>query len=244
LATTAEVIAGTDTSRAVVSSSANALLKDKLLKRKYQTAMLGFNSQVSGTGASVGSVSNYYNFISPNAGLAGFARFYAIFQNPNKMVSQFDWTKPFSFSSWSQINNSTVYAGISQRCGFGDLTFTAGVALTDPTGRWIGWKWAQGGALQLMVHDGTTLTTLTSGFTPPTSGGQYQRITISSDGAGNVTMTTEDLTGLVTYTATTALGPVGTGVTSAIQFSNQVASSTTHTSGINLPGSWPVFYFD
>jgi hypothetical protein len=243
LATTAEAIAGTDTAKAVVSSSANALLKDKLLKRKWQIS-LSNSTQSLGTGAQVSQAGTYYNLVSPNAGLAGFARFYAIYQNTNKPVSQFDWGKPFSFSSWSQINNLSVYAGISQRCGYGDGVFTAGVALTDPTQKWIGWKWTQGGALQLMVHDGTTLTTLTSGFTPPTSGGQYQRITISSDGLGNITMTTEDLTGLVTYTATTALGPVGSGLTSYIHFSNQIASSTTHTSAANLPGAYPVFYFD
>jgi hypothetical protein len=95
-----------------------------------------------------------------------------------------------------------------------------------------------------MVHDGTTLTTLTSGYTPSTSTGLYQRITIASDGAGNVTMTTEDLTNNVTYTATTALGPVGTGATSALNYSNQVATSTTHTSASNLTGMYPTFYFD
>jgi len=244
LATTAEVLAGTDTSRAVVSASANALLKDKLLKRKYQTAMLGYGTQVSGTGAGVSQVSTYYNLISPNAGIAGFARFYAIVTNPNKPVFQFDWTKPFSFTTWSGVSNNSIYSGISQRVGFGDGTFTAGVALTDPTARWIGWKWTNGGAVQLMVHDGTTLTTVSSGFTPPTSGSQSQRITISSDGAGNVTMITEDTTGLVTYTATTALGPVGTGATLQIYYSNQISSSTTHTSANNLTGVYPTFYFD
>jgi ribosomal protein L35AE/L33A len=244
LATTAEAIAGTDTSRAVVSASANALLKDKLLKRKYQFAVLGFNTQVSGTGASVGQVSTYYNLVCPNAGLAGFARFYAIVSNPNKPVYQFDWTKPFSFTTWSVMSNNAIYSGTSQRVGFGDGTFTAGVALTDPTARWIGWKWTNGGAVQLMVHDGTTLTTVTSGYTPSTSTGQYQRITISSDGAGNVTMTTEDLTNNVTYTATTALGPVGTGATLQIYYSNQVSTTGTHAGQANLTGMYPTFYFD
>ena len=142
------------------------------------------------------------------------------------------------------LNNNAVYSGISQRVGYGDLTFTAGVALTDPTAKWIGWKWTNGGAVQLMVHNGTTLTILSSGYTPPTSGGYTQRITISNDGAGNVSISIDDLTANTTTTATTALGPTGIGATSAFNYSNQVASSTTHTGNLNAYGSYPTFYFD
>jgi hypothetical protein len=71
--------------------------------------------------------------------------------------------------------------------------------------RGIGWKLQGGGssALELQVSNGTTVTTVTSSFTPTLK--QVFDWEIYSDGAGNVTLFVND-----SQVATTTAGPTGT----------------------------------
>jgi hypothetical protein len=106
------------------------------------------------------------------------------------------------------------------------LRWSHGKANTDGVGdivrRGFGWKFVGGTApryLTLEVHNGTTLTSVTSTFAP-TSGIPFDW-DIESDGAGNVTLYVNG-----TSVATSAAGPTGaTNVTSSIWQEEAVASA-------------------
>jgi hypothetical protein len=86
----------------------------------------------------------------------------------------------------------------------------------------IGWRVQGGGsqALTLQVSNGTTVTNVTSSFTPITK--QVFDWEIYSDGAGNVTLFVND-----SQVATTAAGPTGTAATGLyMEGVDSTASST------------------
>ena len=106
------------------------------------------------------------------------------------------------------------------RVCFGKLN---GVTLGDLATRGIAIKQVASGALILQVHNGTTLTSVTSSLTPVISS-SYD-ILITSDGSGNVTMYSND-----SQIATTSAGPStasGTAVCFTIESENLAAITGT-----------------
>jgi hypothetical protein len=156
----------------------------------------------SGTGASVGNAASaYQQIVGPNAGVAGYA-----------------------------IAYTTQFLGLS--AGFSDtvLRFNKPIRLSglpptnyaDPSSPAIGWKKIGGASsvFQLMVHNGTTLTTVNSSVT--LTNGISTDWEIRSDGAGNVQLY---LNG--TLAASTSAGPSGVqaNIACVFQMVGQTASA-------------------
>jgi hypothetical protein len=121
-----------------------------------------------------------------------------------------DWSKRVIMSGRTQLGlwngsaaqdgdaNSFVRFGLGGKNAFGAGDIGASL-------KGIGWKLAGGGsaAIQLQVSNGSTVTTVTSSFTPTVRVMFDWKIV--SDGAGNVTLYVND-----TSVATTSAGPTGT----------------------------------
>jgi hypothetical protein len=152
----------------------------------------GFTATTSGTGAActLGWTNTFYQL--PTSGSTGhsYARTYGI--------SQVDQTR----NMWG--DDSNIFLNFAKRIwisGRGWMTFPAisnmiarvsfgkaeATGVGDLAARGIGWKYTTGTSqfVQLMVHDGTTLTTVNSSFTPSNVPFDWD---IISDGNGTVTL--------------------------------------------------------
>jgi hypothetical protein len=83
-------------------------------------------------------------------------------------------------------------------------------------------KIAGSGALQLLVHNGTALTTTTSSFTP--ANGQAYDVIVTSDGAGNCALFVNG-----SSVATSTGGPTTAGATNAGYLMFEVQNTSTIT---------------
>ena len=252
LATNAEAIAGTDTTKAVTAAGVATEAARKFARRRFQTPINLLSTQVNGTGAGYTQVQQYCNITGGNVGVAGFARGYEIVTHPDYGAG-FDWARSIGFGAFFVVSNNSAYAGTYVRCGIGYTSSpTAGVEVTNFTARGIGFYWAQGGNLFLHVHDGTTLRSIDTGYAPTTTA-NLQRVYAEafSDGAGNVTayvrVTNSQATGatISEYTATSANGPTGALAASPNNgYLFQVVTGTTHTSVLNVGSLHPTFFCD
>jgi len=195
---------------------------DMLLHAGYNLFYQGAGStSTSGAGSAIyGYGGRWKEYVSPNAGTAGYAlgvydteqvSYGYTAYSRSAAINLHDWTKKIWISGRCMIGHptiSTTYDGDANtfaRISLGGYTaFTAGDMSSAQRG--IGFKVAGGGAaaLQLVVTNGTTVTTVTSSFTPTL------RLVfdwkIYSDGAGNVTLFVND-----SQVATTTAGPSTTG---------------------------------
>jgi hypothetical protein len=189
-----------------------------ILHQGNQTLYQGAgNTGTSGSGAAVNSYSGRWKeYVAPTAGIAGYAQgvwdsttnsygFTAYSRSQN--LGYHDWSKKIWIAGRTMIGHPTIattydgdantFARISlggyNAVGAGDMTASL---------RGFGWKVAGGGtaALQLVVVNGGTLTTVTSSFTPTLR--QVFDWKIYSDGSGNVTLYVND-----SQVATTTAGP-------------------------------------
>lgn len=252
LATNAEAIAGTDTTKAVTSAGVATEASRRFARRRFQTPITVLTTQTNGTGAGYTQVQQYTNIFAGTAGNAGFARGYSVATQP-EFQAGFDWSRPIGFGAFFAICNFSSYAGTNVRCGLGySSTPTAGVAVGDLSARGIGFYWAHGGNLFLQVHDGTTLRNIDTGYTPSSSN-IVQKLYAEgfSDGAGNVTayvrVTNSSGSGasISEYTATSANGPTGAlAVSPNNGYLFQVVSTTAHSAQLNVGGLHPTFFYD
>jgi hypothetical protein len=166
----------------------------------------------SGTGASVGNAASaYQQIVGPNVGVAGYAiayttQFLGLSAGFSDSVLRFN--KPIRLSgslnnfssSWpgDANNEMKIFIGNSPSGGLPPTNYG------DPSSPAIGWKKIGGASsvFQLMVHNGTTLTTVNSSVT--LTNGVSTDWEIRSDGAGNVQLY---LNG--TLAASTSAGPSG-----------------------------------
>jgi hypothetical protein len=152
----------------------------------------GFTATTSGTGAActLGFTNTFYQL--PTSGSTGhsYARTYGISQvdqltnlwgddaNIYVTFAKRIWISGRSFMTFPAISNmiARVSFGKAEATGVGDLA-----------ARGIGWKYTTGTSqfVQLMVHNGTTLTTVNSSFTPSNVAFDWD---IVSDGNGTVTL--------------------------------------------------------
>jgi hypothetical protein len=197
-ATTAQAQAGTSTTTVI---SPSTLLDAKFFAGNKALPNVTFSTGVSGVGA-VSQLSQNYRLITAPTTAIGYANFYAFLANSNRggsITSGFNFSKRITFGGRFNRNVITPDASTVFRFTIGKSNTSAG-GVGDLSERGIMIKQTGGNALQLLVHNGTTLTTVTSSFTPVNQ--QAYDMTIISDGAGNVTLYVNE-----TSVATTAAGP-------------------------------------
>ena len=203
LATSEEAILGASTTLTPTSFSAKAAIMSSDWSPIYRA---GFTATTSGTGAgcTLGWTNTLYQL--PTSGSTGhsYARTYGtsqidqltnlwgddtnVFLNFAKRI----WISGRSLITFPAISNmiARVTFGKAEANGVGDLAV-----------RGIGWKYTTGASqfVQLMVHNGTTLTTVNSSFTPTSVAFSWD---IISEGNGNVTLYING-----SSVATTSAGP-------------------------------------
>ena len=175
-----------------------------MMAEGYRPA-LALTTSTSGTGATASQATlAYVQLISPNAGVAGYAKTitnnFTAFSTPATAVT-LKFNKPIWISGiYDTFSSSWQGDTNTENKAYLGVTMTNG---DDPTGAAIGW-FKQGGAstpFQLMVHNGTTLTKVASATSTANSDATF-RWMVHSDGAGNVTLYIDGVS-----VATTALGP-------------------------------------
>jgi len=195
---------------------------DMLLHAGYNLFYQGAgSSSVSGAGSAInGYGGRWKEYVSPNAGTAGYAlgvydteqvSYGYTAYSRSAAISLHDWTKKIWISGRCMLGHPTIsptYDGDANtfaRISLGGYT-AFGAGDMSAAQRGIGFKVAGGGAaaMQLVVTNGTTVTTVTSSFTPTLR--QVFDWKIYSDGAGNVTLFIND-----SQVATTTAGPSTTG---------------------------------
>jgi hypothetical protein len=180
LATDAEVIAGTDSAKAVTASSLdsirfiNAYDEIDTTAFTYSTAVsvhtfsqspiykVANGSQSTAIGSSIG-----YFITRPLIGASA--------------SSSIDWSKKVSLAMTIVRSNASPAAGCVFRAFLGKPV--TGIAVGDLSASGIGAKISGSGVLQILAHDGTTLTTFSTSYTPTGLGFAME---LTSDGSGNV----------------------------------------------------------
>ena len=149
------------------------------------------------TTTTAGSLSQYtFDTANSSLGLVGLVR------GQNRAIK--DYSKKIYMTGRAIITGGGGSSAVTARIQLGGKNaFGSGDMLSNLKG--FGWKVAGGGsqAMQLQVSNGTTVTTVTSSFSPV-----FQQIfdwELYSDGAGNVSLTIND-----SVVATTTAGPTGT----------------------------------
>jgi hypothetical protein len=136
-----------------------------------------------------------------------------------------DFSKKILFSARCGVQNPANSNSILRfMVGKSSSSTVAG----DLSVRGFGFKRVGTGALQLIVHNGTSLTSVTSSFTP-TSSAAFD-ITFNSDGAGNVIMLVNG-----NQVASSSAGPTALGVSNgSIFFENENTATTTGSGFVNF----------
>lgn len=199
LATNAETQTGSSTTLAVTPAS--------LAFAKYSQSYYRLSGQVwafatSGTGASASMLNGMPRVIAPTSATGyGFSNqaLPAHARNVTGTSNGFIWSKRFEARFRFGIRTVGTDANTVSRVTFGKVT---GSTTGDLANMGVGIKQVANGVLQLMVHNGTTLTSVNSSLTPTAN--SWYDIAIISDGSGNVTLYNND-----SSIATTALGPTG-----------------------------------
>lgn len=199
LATEAEAISGTDTARAVSAFSNKAAL---LNYSRLSVGAAAWVAGTSGTGAGSGQNFNQKQVSAPTTAV-GYGTLYYSFLMRNQGGAYngvIEWNKRNEFTFLISKGTSNTDANTVGRVVIGKPSFSA--VAGDPTNRAVGIYWTGGaaGVVSLIVHDGTTLTTVaTSRATQSTFYAGYK---IISYGNGQV-----DLLENGTLVATTNAGP-------------------------------------
>lgn len=207
-------------------AAANAALREEFTEYVFGAADMSAATPSGAGYTGLDSVRNEATTYTTTAGVgnahASFGAFglrglvfggFAISAVPFAKRIEFSGTSAFITGYLGDANSvSRVYIGGRTAAGTGTITSRA-----------IGWKKAGGSAnIFLSVHNGTTETTVDTGFAPTTDTAFSWRIT--SDGAGNVVMFING-----TQVATTSAGPstTGTGGTPPFQSVEGVAGNAT-----------------
>lgn len=185
-ATTAEAKAGTSTT--IVVSPAT-LLDAKYFQGGRNISQVTWVAGGSGSGATSSFVQNRRDVSAPTT-VVGAGWWYAFLSNASRgssVTSSFNWAKRVVFGARLNRNVASPDANTIFRFSIGKTTQAQG----DLIERGIMVKQTAGGALQLLVHNGSTLSTVTSSFTPTYQ--QAYDLLVVSDGAGNATLYVNDV---------------------------------------------------
>jgi len=195
-------------------------VREMLLSPAYQMFYQGLGvNGTSGAGAAVNANSGRWKeYVGPNSAVAGHAKGvfdtnagsigFAGYQRGANLTSR-NWSKKVWMAGRCMIGHFslTTYNGSANsfaRISLGGYTAIGAGDMTSSI-RGIGWRLQGGGSsvLELQVSNGTTVTTVSSSFTPTLK--QCFDWEIYSDGAGNVSLSVND-----SQVATTTAGPTGT----------------------------------
>ena len=197
--TNAQAVAGTSTTTAMTPAS--AYWADKRTGHSF-VQFNAMTASTSGTGATSVASNGAWVVAAPTTasgnGIGSF-NFPAAQRGINRVTGSWNWAKRFTATFRYSRNNAATDANSISRVSFGKTN-----AVGDPTVNCVGIRMSGANALQLLVHNGTTLTpvTTTSSIVPTVAITYDMRIV--SDGAGNVSLYVND-----TLEATTAAGPTG-----------------------------------
>ena len=162
-------------------------------------------SSTSGVGAAGQITVNGFNSRCPTTALGyGIVSWINTFHSRGTSANvsvPFPWGKRFVAQFRYHARTLGTDANTVNRVNFGR---ESGTTTGDLSVRGVGIKQVASGVLQLMVHNGTTLTAVSSTFTPSTT--VSTDIRIESDGSGNVTLYSDDVS-----IATTSAGPNSSG---------------------------------
>jgi hypothetical protein len=204
-ATTAQAQAGTSTTTVINPST---LLDAKWFAGGKSMVQIAWATSVSGAGASAGAQnSNARINIAPTTA-TGYAISSAVIANNSRGTifnSGFDFSKRVAFGLRVARNVASPDTASVWRFSIGK---SSGTDASDISARGLQVKVAGSGALQLLVHNGTTLTTTTSSYTP--ANGVSYDIVVTSDGAGNCVLYVNG-----SSVATSTGGPTTAGTTNA-----------------------------
>lgn len=174
----------------------------------------------SGTGAGAGQNFNQKQVTAPTSATGHAVLYYSyVMRAPGGLYNGvIDWSKrhEFTFLISKGVSN-TSDANTVGRVVIGKPSFSSTPG--DPTDDAVGIRLIGGGYLQLIVHNGTTLTAVTT--STPVTGTHAAGYRIVSDGSGNVTLWENDV-----QIATTASGPTGTGPNSVTAEAQNLATIT------------------
>jgi hypothetical protein len=200
-ATNAEAVAGTSTTT-VMTPAAN-YWADK----KSGHSFVQFNSMTaggSGSGAQAVLSLGGYAVASPSTAVGhgiGSFTFPSAQRGVSRANGSWNWSKAFAASFRFSRNTGVTDTNCIMRMTFGKAAASPG----DPTINSVGIRMAGSGPIQLIVHNGTTFTavTTTSSFVPVVP--LTYDFRIISNGAGSVQLYINDV-----LEATTTAGPTGT----------------------------------
>jgi hypothetical protein len=195
-------------------------VREMLLSPAYQMFYQGLGvNGTSGAGAAVFANSGRWKeYVGPNSAVAGHAKGvfdtnaagigFAGYQRGANLTSR-NWSKKVWMAGRCMIGHFslTTYNGSANsfaRISLGGYNAIGAGDMGSGT-KGIGWKLQGGGSsvLELQVANGSTVTTVSSSFTPTLK--QVFDWEIYSDGTGNVTLFVND-----SQVATTTAGPTGT----------------------------------
>lgn len=203
-ATTAQAQAGTSTTTVV---SPSTLLDAKYFQGGRNISQVTWTVSTSGTGA-VSQLSQNRREVTAPTTAVGLAVGYAFLSNATRgssVTSSFNWSKRILFGARLNRNVASPDANTVFRFSIGKSSQAGG----DLAERGIMVKQTAGGALQLQVHNGTTLASaVTSSFTPTVS--QAYDLLVVSDGAGNATLYVNDVSVATSTGAPTTSGSINT----------------------------------
>jgi len=183
-ATTAQAQAGTSTTTVINPST---LLDSKYFQGGVVMNTILWSTATSGTGASAGQQNGNGRLNTAPTTATGYSVASAPIVSPSRGLGYtggYDFSKRIIFGARIARNVASPDANSVWRLSIGKNQVTATIG--DLTVRGLMIKVAGSGALQLLVHNGTALTTITSSFTP--SNTSAYDVNIVSDGAGNVTL--------------------------------------------------------
>ena len=196
-ATNAEAITGTSSS--VVIAPSTAVVR-QLNPSVYTPTVSQFTLATVGVGATGALFGNGFLLAAPQSVLGSAARSVQTYVQGAPAGGTINWTKPVGFSG-KYLTYYRYSVGAIARVSLGKVVSTVGV----PTVRSIGFNMtasadAVPNPLVLEVHNGTTLTTVTSSFTPIFN--KVFEALCYSDGLGNVTLYVNNVA-----VATSSAGP-------------------------------------
>jgi hypothetical protein len=164
----------------------------------------------SGTGSAASLLVSGFNSRSPTTaigyGILSFGLYFHSRGSGGNAATPLPWNKRFVAQFRFHPRTLGTDANTVNRVLFGKAS---GSTTGELTLRGVGVRQIASGALELVVHNGTTFTAVTSSYTPANLSSSDLRIV--SDGAGNVTLFNND-----TQIATTSAGPSTAGATNNV----------------------------
>jgi hypothetical protein len=220
-ATTVQAQAGTSTTTVI---SPSTFLDAKFFAGGKAINTILWTSATSGTGAGAYAQNSNSRYCVAPTSATGYGINSAIIANNSRGTiynSGFDFSKRIIFGGRFARNVTTPDTNSVFRYSVGKSSSTDA---SDLSARGLMIKVAGTGAMQLLVHNGTSLTTTTSSFTP--ANGQAYDVVVVSDGSGNVTLYVNG-----SSVATSTGGPTTAGATNAGQLTFETQNTSALTNG-------------